>query len=159
MEQQNTESIKHKYNSLKEKYSLPDFKKLDEDFDIICKIENNTDTPLREVRKAMVFKFSSLLNFVELMLNPASGSMFHMYLVKGVNGIEKELKELFNVLGEIEIESIELEVNYNEEKEAEFIKNRFEFWQKTKPELEKIIDSLKSSWKKSAIKKERSYFG
>ena len=93
MEQQNTESIKHKYNSLKEKYSLPDFKKLDEDFDIICKIENNTDTPLREVRKAMVFKFSSLLNFVELMLNPASGSMFHMYLVKGVNGIEKELKE------------------------------------------------------------------
>jgi len=157
--EQSIDTFKHKYKTLKEKYNLPELKQLDEEFDIISKIECNAEIILREIRKAIIVKFASVLNFIELLLNPTSGSMFHMYLVKGVNGIEKDVRELFTILGEIEIDSIELEINYNENKEAEFIKDKFELWQKIKPKLEKITASLKLNWKSTAIKKERSYFG
>jgi len=153
------ETIKEKYEQVKDKFKLPTFEQLNDDFDI-SKIECNTETVLRDIRKVMITKFSSVLNFVELLLNPTTGSMFHMYLVKGVNGIEKDiLKELFATLGEIEIESIEREINYNEQKEAEFIKNKFKQWQEMKLSLNKIVSSLKSNWKQAAIKKDRSYFG
>ena len=154
------ETIKEEYLKFQKKYSLPDFKSLNENFDI-SKIDCcNNETLLRDIRKTMIAKFGSILQFVELLLNPSNGSMFHMFLVKGIGNGEKEsLNKLFEILGVIQIDSFELDIIYDEEKEAEFIKSTYKSWDKVKPELEKIINSLKNNWRKVTGKKSKSYFG
>lgn len=154
------ETFKEEYDKFSKKHSLPNFKDLNEDFDI-GKIDCcNSETLLREVRKSMISKFGSLLQFVELLLNPSNGSMFHMFLVKGVNNDEKEkLNKLFEDLGTIQIESFSLDISYNEKKEAEFIKSSFNEWKKMNPNLKSIITSLKENWKKSTSSKKKSYLG
>ena len=157
--EQELKIIKEKFQEVQEKYKLPAFKQLNADFDI-SKIEGDAETILRDIRKLMVGKFSSWLTFVETLLNPTNGSMFHMYLVKSIGEKERKiLSEIFSELGEIEIQAIEYEINYKEEKEAEFIKNNFKKWQGMKKPLEKILASLKSSWKKESSKKEKTYLG
>ena len=153
------ELLKSEYKKLSDKYNLPSYKEMDEDFDI-NKIDSIEDTLLRDIRKLMFSKFASVLNFVELLLNPTNGSMFHMYLVKGINTEEKNsLNNLFESLGSIEIESFSLDINYSEKNEAAYIKESYEKWQKMKPELDKIISSIKLNWKKVSSKKEKSYYG
>ncbi|MEM3074976.1 MAG: hypothetical protein QW727_03485 [Candidatus Pacearchaeota archaeon] len=155
----NKDSIKNLYKTIQKKYDLPPFKYLDENFDI-SKYDWNKNTFLRDIRKMIENKFYTTLQFIELLLNPSNGSMFHFFLVNGMNGIEKStLKNLFENLGEIEINSIALDINFDEKKEAEFIKNSCKSWEKIKPELEKIIDSIKSNWKKTNKTKGKSYFG
>jgi len=158
-DQQDVEEIKEKYEKLKKKYNLPNFDDVNKDFDII-KVDENSETMLRDIRKTIMAKYSSVLGFVELLLNPSGGSMFYMFLVNGIGNSEKEkLKTLFTKLGEIEIDSIHRDIEYDEEKEAEFLKLRFEDWKQIQPELKSIADSLKLNWKKVIGKKERSYFG
>jgi len=155
----NIAELKQKYKKLMKQFNLPEFKKFNEDFDI-SKIDPETDTLLRDIRKTMLTKFASILQFVELLLNPTTGSMFNMILVKGINSEESEiLKQLFETLGEIEIDSFALDVNYQEQAEAKFINEKFTTWQEIKPKLDKVVSSLKSNWKKQTSKKQRYYFG
>ena len=67
--------------------------------------------------------------------------------------------KLFDILGLLEIESFKLDIQYDEKKEADYIKNSFNEYQKMKPSLDKILQSLKDNWRKSSSKKERGYFG
>ena len=154
------ETIKQEYEKLSKKYKLPNFKELNEDFDV-GKIDCcNTETILRDLRKIMVGKFASLLQLVELLLNPSNGSMFHMFLVKGVNGNEKEdLNKLFQILGTIQIDSFSLDISYSEKAESNFIISSFKSWNEIKPLLITIINSLKKNWKEKTNKKNKSYFG
>ncbi|MFA5019943.1 MAG: hypothetical protein WC533_02490 [Candidatus Pacearchaeota archaeon] len=153
------EEIREQYEKLSKKYSLPLFKELNEDFDIV-KAEFGCETLLRDIRKEISTKYLSALNIVELLLNPSNGSMFHMFLVKSISKEEKDiLDNLFDKIGEIQIEGFELDVYYNEKKEAEFIKKTFHLWQEIKPDLAKVIKSLKDNWRKTSFKKEKSYFG
>lgn len=155
------DEFKKKYTELKKKHNLPDFDKLNEDFDIV-KAEVNWGTPLRDIRKVMTTKFAAIMNFVELLLNPSNGSMFHMFLVKGLNQKETEiLNKIFAEIGAIEIESFALDIEYTESQEAKFIKTNYERFQPIKKELKELIDSLENNWGKTSInpKKEKSYFG
>ena len=153
------DQIKGIYLKLQKKYSLPSFEQLNEEFDI-GKSDFNQDTILRDVRKSMVNKFFAILSFTELLLNPTGGSMFYMFLVKGVNSKEKEiLNKLFEELGDIEIDSFGLDINYNEKEEAKFIIEKSKEWQEIKKELAQVLDSLKKNWGSRATKKEKTYFG
>ena len=153
------EDMKKDYDKFRKMYNLPEFKSLNEDFDI-GKIEYHNGTLLRDVRKMMVSKLASLLQFIELLLNPSNGSMFYMFAVRSIGESEKEmLNKLFESLGEIELESFYLDINYKERAEAEFIKKHFTSWQSMKKDLDKIIKCLNDGWRKSASKKERGYFG
>lgn len=152
-------TIKQKYLEIQKSNKLPSFDELNEEFDI-SKVDCDSPTLAREIRKAMIVKFSSVMQFVELLLNPSTGSTFNMYLVRGVNGTEKEiLNELFEILGELEIDSIALDIKYNEKNEIVFIKEKFQIWKDMQPKLMKIADSLKLNWKKVQLKKQKSYFG
>jgi hypothetical protein len=153
------EVIKKEYEKLSKKYDLPDFDKLNEEFDI-CRCDINIKTPIRDVRKAMALKFSSLLSFVELLLNPSNGSMFYMFLVRGIEIKEKEtLEKLFSELGKMSIDSFALDIEYSEQKEAQYIKENFKQWQVLKKDALSIADALKKGWGKAVGKKDKSYFG
>lgn len=158
--EKNENKLKEEYEKLRKKYNrLPEFKKFDEEFDI-SKTECGENTFSRDIRKVMVIKFFAVLNFVEMLLNPSNGTMFQMFLVKGINSNEKDtLNSLFDKLGVIEIESFALDINYNEEKEVEFIINNFKQWNDMKSELNMVIESLKNNWRKTNTSKGKSYFG
>ncbi|MEM4625342.1 MAG: hypothetical protein QXJ28_01050 [Candidatus Pacearchaeota archaeon] len=153
------EDLKDLYIKLQKKYQLPSYEELNEYFEI-SKSEFDRDTLIRDIRKSITSKIFSAITFVELLLNPSNASMFYMFLVKGIGPSEKEiLNKVFNKLGEIQIESFYLELDYNEEKEAEFVKNTFVEWKSIIFDLTKVIDVLKLNWKKDGMKKSRSYFG
>jgi hypothetical protein len=153
------ETIKEQYSTIKKKYNLPEFKELNEEFDI-AKIDTNKEVFLRDIRKTMISKLSSILTFIELLLNPGNGPMFHLYLVKGITQREKDiLNQLFDKLGKIEIESFELDIDYSEKKEAEFIIHTSKEWKIMKKDLLEIILILKKNWGNNSTKKEKSYFG
>ena len=154
------DNFKKQYEDLRKKYSLPDFKSLNEDFDVtrICDVE--TETFLREIRKVIVDKILSYLKFLELFLNPSQGQVFFFVLIKGLEGNDRKLiEELYGKLGRMEIEAISLDNEYNEKFEAEFIKRTFKEWGKIKEIMSKLLDSFKRSWKKKIGKKQESYLG
>ncbi|MFA6022794.1 MAG: hypothetical protein WC781_01775 [Candidatus Pacearchaeota archaeon] len=151
------DKVKEKYEVLRKKYSLPEFKELHEEFDIE-KSDFGEDTILRDIRKTMAAKYFALLTFIENQLNPSS--MFQMMLTKCLEQEDRtKLNELFDKIGLTEIESFKLDIKYEEKKEAEFIIDKFKEWNEIKPSIEKIIDSMKTNWKKVSTKKEKSYFG
>lgn len=151
--------LKEIYEELNKKYKLPSFKELNEEFDI-GKAEFNEYTLLRDIRKTIMIKFSSSLQLIELLLNPSNGSMFNMLLTRGIESQEKIiLEKLFDTLGQIEIKSYSLEIEYSEKAEADFIKTAIEEWKKVSKELNDIIKKLGENWKKGNSKKEKSYFG
>ena len=67
--------------------------------------------------------------------------------------------DLYSELGKSEVSSLNLDNQYNEEKEAEFIKKLFQEWKSVKQRFGKIISEIEASWEKKEIKKEKGYLG
>ena len=57
------DKLKKEYSILKEKYKLPSFKEMDENFEI-HKIERESNVLLKNVRKIMMEKIVSSLGFI-----------------------------------------------------------------------------------------------
>ncbi|MEK6873283.1 MAG: hypothetical protein AABW91_00380 [Nanoarchaeota archaeon] len=151
--------LKEIYENTVKKYNLPSFKELNEEFDI-SKIEFNEDTILRDIRKAVMLKFTSSLQLTELLLNPSNGSMFNMLLTRGIENEEKAiLEKLFDTLGKVEISSYELDIEYSEKAEANFIKSKNEEWKEISKDLNIILKKLGENWKKVNSKKSKTYYG
>jgi len=154
------EDMKKDYEKLKSKYSLPSFKELNEEFDIEKAAEHETECLMREARKLVMEKVVVYLRFIETLLNPSNAPMFFFALVKGLTASDKKLLEkLYDKLGSFEIESIELDCNYNEKNEAEFIKIIFVEWKDIKDEMLKLTEILKRNWNQKSEKDEKGYLG
>jgi hypothetical protein len=158
-EKSNLEELKEDYQKIKDQYNLPDFDKLNEDFQIEKISDNETDFLTREIRKYLADKFSNYLRFIEMILHPVNSPMFIFSMVKSINTDEKDnLTEIYKKLAKIEVELIELDIEYHEENEANFIKKSFEIWQDIKKDLLKIIGSVKNNWDNKSQVNGRKYF-
>ena len=58
-----------------------------------------------------------------------------------------------------EIQFIELDLEFDEKKEAEFIKDSYEFWQGIKKDLLKIIGKIQNKWDNKSEANSKGYFG
>jgi len=142
----NLENLKKDYKKIQKKYDLPDFEKLNEDFQIEKVIEVKTDFLIREIRKFMADKFSNYLRFIEAILNPVNVSMFIFSVIKSIGVEEKnKLTDIYKNLAKIEVRLIELEVKFIEEKEADFIKESYNIWQKIKEDLLNVVGVIKKN--------------
>jgi len=154
------ENMKKEYEKLREKYKLPEYKILNEEFDVEKVAENETETLLREIRKLIMEKVIAYLRFIELLLNPTNAPMFFFALLKGLEASDKKiLDNLYTKLGRIEIEVIDIDNDYSEKNEAEFIKKIFKEWQEVKEEMRTVSKALQQGWDKKSEKKEKSYVG
>lgn len=159
-EENSLKNLKEKYSKLQKKYELPEFKKLNEDFQIENIQENETEFLLREIRKFLADKIANYLRFTENLLNPVNVPMFVYSIVKTIGTKEKEIiKENYKKLTELEIDLIEIDLEYSEEKEAEFIKKSFSIWQKIKKDLLEIIKNIKSKKEIKIEKNNKNYYG
>ncbi len=150
--------LKTHYEKLETKYKLPSFKDLNESFEI-DKIERESDTLLRVIRKVMMEKIVNSLGFLEMLLNPMSIPRMYMSFIKAMNVEDKKLIEkIYNDFSELSLGSLECEVDYSEKVEAELIKKVFKKWQELKPEFRKIFSKIKLPVNNNSTR-ERSYFG
>mgnify|MGYP001599513509 FL=1 len=160
-EQSPLEKIKKEYEIFKQKYNLPDFDKINEDFQIEKAAEPETEILLKEIRRYMFDKISNYMRFMESLLSPVNASIFTFSILKSLNSEDKKnIEEVYKKLMKLELDLMEIDVDYNEEKEAEFIKNTFKVWNSIKKDWLRVIDSIKNNWDNKIDKgNNKGYFG
>jgi hypothetical protein len=147
------------YGKLKNKYELPEFEKLSEDFDLEKVSEKESLFLAREIRRAINEKMTAYLHLFETLINPAAPPMFVFSILRNISPENKELlKILYKKLARTQIETMKLDTIYNEEEEVKFIKETFENWQEIKKEVYQLIEQFESSFDTDDIAKRRSYF-
>jgi len=150
--------LKEEYNKIQKAHDLPVFEEMNHDFQIE-KIDE-TENLLREVRKFMADKFSNYMRFSEALLNPTNVPMFVFAVVKTLQTEDKKvLSEIYKKLAGIEIQTIELDIKFDEKKEAGYIKENFKIWQGIKENLLKIIEVVQKNWDSESVAKDKGYFG
>jgi hypothetical protein len=159
-EESELEKLKENYKKIQKIHNLPDFDKLNSDFAIEKIAEVETDFLIREVAKIMAEKFSNYLRFVELVLNPANSPMFIFSLIKTMGEDEKKkFSDIYKELARIELDLIELDVDFSEKKEAEFINNSYKTWTSLKKDFLSVIEKTKSNWDNKSENNSKGYFG
>ena len=152
--------LKRNYKFLQEKYNLPSFENLNQDFGIEKAAEVETDFLIREIRKFIADKSSNYLRFIDTVLNPANAPMFVFSFIKMIGTEEKnKLAEIYKKLIKEEIKLIELDLDFSEEKEAKFIREFYEFWRVTKKELLEIVEKAGKNSDNKSEENSRGYFG
>lgn len=150
--------LRERYAELTGKYGLPEFRELDEGFEI-SKIEREDETLMRAVRKTMMEKIVSSLNFLEMLFNPMNAPRMYMNYIKNMSVEDKEaIDKIYAAFSELSLLSLAREVDYDEAAEAELVKTILEKWNSFKPDFRRIFNNIKKPVS-AALKKERSYFG
>jgi len=154
------EEMKKKYKGIQKKYNLPDFEKLNKDFQIEKAAESETDFLVREIRKFIGDKMMNYFKFIESLLNPVNAPMFVFSIIKLIDSEEKKrLSEIYKELMKKEVKFIELDLEFDEEKEAEFVRKSYEFWQEVKKDILKIIENINRKWDDKFEVNNKGYFG
>ena len=155
----NLEKLKQRYSKIQEKYSLPEFSLLNLDFGIEKISEFETDFLIIDITKTIGEKFSSYLRFIELILNPVNSPLFIFLIVKTLGEDEKKkLSDIYKELTKVELKMIELDIHFSEEKEALFITESYNLWQKIKKDILEVIDKIKSNWDNKSENNSKAYF-
>ena len=154
------DKLKKDYKILQEKYNLPSFDRLNEDFQVEKATEYETDFVLREIRRYVTDKFFNYLRFIESILTPNNSPMFVFAITKTLGIKEREkLIELYKKIAKVDVDLIELDIEYSEEKEADSIKRYYEMWKGIKNELLEIVDVIKKNWDTKIEDNSKGYFG
>tara|TARA_Y100000034_G_C6907733_1_gene421767 strand:- start:387 stop:875 length:489 start_codon:yes stop_codon:yes gene_type:complete len=156
----NIEKLKERFDRFRERYELPEFLELNKIFDIE-EIDCETDFLLRKVRRIISDRIAGYLRFVEIILNPSNAPMFFFKLIKKLDEEDKKhLTEIQQILGEFEVEVLKLDLDYNEEKEVEFIKKAYHlFTKEISKKLLFIVKKMGNGENREEKKEKGSYFG
>ena len=156
----NIEKLRERYDRFKERYEIPEFIELNKIFDIED-IDSETDFLLRKVRRIISDRIAGYLRFVEIILNPSNAPMFFFKLIKKLDEEDKKhLIEIQDILGESEVEVLKLDLNYNEEKEVEFIQKAYHlFTKKISKKLLFIVEKVGNGKNNEEKREKGSYFG
>jgi len=158
-EENNLEKLKKAFGPLKKKYSLPEFKYLNENFEVEL-VSEDTDTLLKRIRKQIMEKVFWNLRTLETFLNPQSAPIFIFNIIKTLTTKDKEMiGDLYKKLAEYEVEAFRLEAIYNEKAEADFIKSVGKDWKQISEELDTLGKSMKENYNLEFKKQSKSYFG
>ena len=146
------------YDLLQKKYKLPAFKELNEAFEIE-KIDRESATLLRFVRKIMMEKIVNLMGLIDLFLIPNNIPRMYLSYLKSMTTEDRaKLSELSDKFSKLALDCMPLEVEYNEKKEADIIVEIMRIWQGSKNELNSLFAQMRKPEVKEA-RKEKSYFG
>lgn len=159
-EQSDLKNLKEKYKIFQEKYFLPDFEELNREFSIEKIAETETDFLIREIVKLIGEKISNYMHFVEAVLNPVNSPIFIFSIIKTLGEEEKrKFNEIYKELAKIQVQLIELDVNFSVENGADFINEVTGKWKKLKENFIEIIKKIKSNWDSKSESNSKAYFG
>ena len=159
-EESGLEELKKRYSEVQNKYGLPSFDEVNADFGIERSSDLETDFLVRDVRKYMSDKLQNYMRFIETILHPTNASMFIFSIIKTIKPEDKEkLVNIYKKLSRYEVDLIELDVEYSEEKEAKFVKEFNVVWQEVKKEMLEVVGVIKNNWDQEVEKGSKAYFG
>ena len=159
-EESNLEELKKNYSVIQQKHNLPSFEELNQDFQIEKIAESETDFLIREVRKFIAEKLSNYLRFVEMILQPTNVPMSVFSIIKTLGTEDKDkLTEIYKKLVKFEVDLIETDVDFSEEKEAKFIRSAYIDWQEIKKSILGVVEVIKNNLDNKFEKNGRRYFG
>ncbi len=140
------------YKQLKEKHSLPEFKLLNQEFEI-SSIEEE-DFLLRNIRKKILEKIEFALSILDDILHPDSG--FATYNESGAfsESDRNDILEMYKRLMYFKRLSTELSFDDSDGLNAKFINDFMGEWPKIKETTLVFVRMLKESWQKDITKKE-----
>ena len=158
MEKNCLEELKERYAEIQIKHGLPSFQEMNEEFGIEKTDIEKFDILIREIRRYVVDKVLNYMRFIEGILNPSNAPMFIFSVVKALEPGDKErLTEIYKKFSKIELDLIEIDLKYSEEKEASFIKNTYSAWKEVQKELLEVLDKIKANWDKESEKTGKSF--
>lgn len=160
-EDRNLETLKGDYKEIQEKYGLPSFDELNRDFAIEKAVEVQTDYLIREIRKLVADRIYNYMRLIEVMMNPQNAPLYIFSLIKTMNEDEKKkLSDIYEKLSHHEIALIKMDIHFDEEKEAEFIKNSYKIWEGMKKDILSLVENAeKKLGKDTSSKVNKDYFG
>src|SRR3989344_4566905 len=98
--------LKKQYSELAKKYKLPDFKAINEDFEI-DKIDKETDCLLRLIRKVMMEKIVNSVSFLEILINPVNAPKIYINHIKNLNSEDRKVvDDIYSSLSELSVLSL-----------------------------------------------------
>ncbi|VVB79698.1 Uncharacterised protein [uncultured archaeon] len=154
------EVIRQGYLKIAKSYSLPDFEKLREDFDIDKTLETEDSFLLRDIRRTIVDKLSGYLHLFEGLINPSNSPMFVFSFMKTLSEKDKaEIKDIYKELSRMQIASMKLDTVYSEKSEALAVQNYFSDWQKLKKRIYSLVENFEKEFERISEEKNKSYFG
>ena len=151
--------VEKEYNRLSKKYNLPNFKEINEEFEI-GDLEN-VSFLLRNILRKVAEKLEFYTNLINDIMQPDTSSLSSMHETRFFSENEKnDMYALFKNIMKSYRNIIELVLENNEKKQAEFIRNFFSEWFKIKKQLIDYLGKMKDSWEKeTTVKEDLGYFG
>ncbi len=158
-EEYDLKQLKKNYKKLQEKHSLPSFEELNEDFNIEKIAQFETDILIREIRKFVVDKITGYTRFIEAIFQPVNVPIYMFSMIKCLNLEEKgKLSKIYTKLVDIELDVLEIDIKFNEEKEVKFLKKSFKIWNNLKEDLLNTICFIRENWEVNSSPDNKSYF-
>lgn len=151
--------IEKKYNELRKKHKLPEFKEIDEEFEISGLEETNF--LLRAIIRRIAEKLDFYTTMLEEILQPDTSNLYAMHETRFFDENEKNrMYDLYSRLMDFNRQSIELSLERNEKNDVDFINNIFNDWKQLKQELLRFVKKMRDSWKAEVgIKEDVGYLG
>ncbi len=149
-------NIKEEYNNFKCK--LPKFNDINNEFEL----EFIKDKPflLRQVRRRMNEKVIFFCRIIEGLLYPTQQHITNATESKNFSeSKKKEVHKIYKKLMIYERQSLLLDVSPKDKEDVKFINDVFNFWKKTKKDMEEIVKLMKESWNKEFSSEKNNYFG
>lgn len=146
------------YEILKNKYSLPTFEELDNNYDL-TELEDKKHL-LRIIRGKMKERFDAIMALLLEVLEPDTDAVsIHEAQVFSETD-SKQILKLFEKLKYFSRCSSVLFIDDSEEKNADYVKQTHEKYLILKPEVKGIIERIRDSWNGSKKQKTKEvYFG
>ena len=151
--------IEEEYNKLCKKFKLPKFEEIDREFEIST-LENERFL-INNILRRIVEKLEVYTEAIGNLVHPDASSLTSMYEIRYFSDDEKnDMYKLFKKLMKINREIVELLLDADEKKEADFLNGFFNEWLNMKNDLKVYISKMKESWEKeSTIEEDLGYFG
>ncbi len=151
--------IKQEYNRLKKKYNLPDFNKLDKEFEISL-IEPHVFS-LRAIRRKMLEKLIFFSKILETTLYPNVESLSTMYESRFFSEEEKnKISETYRIVMIHSRRFLKADVNPDDKTDARLIKDLSKDWPEIKDKVTQLVNKMEACWNKKDVKiKDLIYFG
>ncbi len=148
--------MKDEYNQLKKKLNLPDFEKLDSEFEISA-VEQK-EFLLRSIRRKITEKLVGFTEIFDEILQPEKPST--MYESNFIS--ENERKAIFDIYKKLMYLirlSEEISIDEDDKKDTDFINKALNDWLLLKENIEEALSKMKEAWTKQLKKEEEAYFG
>ena len=152
-------NLREEYSKLK--FKLPNFDKLNEEFEITRhESDYKKEFLLRDIRRKVNDKIIFFCRIIESLLFPTNANIISMHEAKYFDDEnKKKISDLYKQLMIFERESLRLDIIPDEEKDVKYINDVFNKWLEYRKEMKSIIDIMQDAWRKEEKVISDSYFG